>query len=386
MFSKRFFRFLPQVIELTHYAGATPFKIEKHTLKLSVDSKSLPRVYFNFYLIILWIFFSLLIIYLRIKANENDQVYISFAVLFAIILLAVVVSILRFYSHSCCRAISGMFSLVIEIQDDYFVPHFDPEKSKYNLVLEVLLVVLAVNYFGLGVLVTLLVGYDPRAVTFLGRLIPEIYFFAPVKLLVVFLHAYVVVIGVMACGTLACLGTVYGFYVTLILSKELRIKNNCTTYLTTEKLRRTPNLRLIYRSFQLVHQNFMCFLGIYIVILNASVVVSVVFTNFVLLRYWSDQHTIMRVLGLGYTLMFILIWTAILQLGKLLFLKGNKVVNSWRGRDWGNVVENRIMKRFKISCKPILLSYGRQFVIGRQSILVFYRCVTRGTVRALLTL
>lgn len=120
MFSKRFFRLLPHVIQLTHYAGATPFKIEKQTLKLSVDSKSLPRVYFNFYLIILWIFISLLIIYLRIKANEHNQVYISFAALFAIILLAVVVSVLRFYSHSCCRAMSGMFSLVIQIQNDYF--------------------------------------------------------------------------------------------------------------------------------------------------------------------------------------------------------------------------------------------------------------------------
>lgn len=200
MFSKQFFRFLPHVIQLTHYTVATPFKIEKHTLKLSVDSKSLPRVYFNFYLIILWVFISILITNLRIKTSENDQVYISFAALFAIILLAVVVSILRFYSYSCCRAISGMFSLVIRIQNDYFAPNFDPEKIKYNLVLEALLVVLAVSYFGLGVLVTIVVGYDPRAVTFLGRLIPEIYFFAPVKLVIVLLHGYVVVIGVMAYG------------------------------------------------------------------------------------------------------------------------------------------------------------------------------------------
>lgn len=386
MFSKRFFRLYLYLIQINHYAGATPLKIEKHTLKLSVDSKAIPRVRINFYLNVLWIFLSFVIIHIRIKAKEDDQLYISLAFLLALILMSVTVSILTFHSQNCCRAISGVLSLVIKIHSEFFRSNFNPEKSKYNLVAEALLFLLAMNYFCLGVVVSLLVAYDPRGVLFFGRLIPEEYFFAPVKLLVMLVHVYIICVNLMACCTLVCGGLIYGFYITLLYSKELRIRNSCNTYLTTDALRQSTNLRLIFRSFQLVHRNMICFIGLYIVLGNVFIIMSVAFMNFVLLRYWTKLHTIIKVFGLGYSVMFVLIWSAILQLGKLLFVKGIKVLNSWKGKNWGSGIENKTMNRFRASCKPLLLSYGTQFVIGKQSILVFYRCVTRGTVRALLTL
>lgn len=340
MFSKRLFRLIFYFIQFTHFAGATPFKIKKHTLKLSVDVKAIPRVRFNFYLVLLWIFFSFIIIHIRIKANENDQVYISFAFLFALILITVTISIVTFHSKNICRAISGMFGLVLKIHTDFFVSKFNPETSKYNLVAEALVFLLATNYFCLGVISSLLVAYDPRAAIYLGRLIPERYFFLPVKLFVILSHVYVYFLSIIACCALICGGTIYGFYFTLLYSKELRIRNNCDTYLTTDRLRQPANLRLVYRSFQLVHQNTICFIGLYMAVCNASIIISVVFMNFVLLKYWIDLHAIIKILGLGYSVLMVLVWSAILQVGKLLFLKGAKVLNSWKGREWGSRMEN----------------------------------------------
>jgi len=43
------------------------------------------------------------------------------------------------------------------------------------------------------------------------------------------------------------------------------------------------------------------------------------------------------------------------------------------------------MKKFQKACKPIVVGYGKQFVIGKTSLFTFQRGVTRGTVRLLLT-
>lgn len=385
MFSNRFHLAIFIALKFVHIVGASPFKIEMHTLKLSVDPKAFPRIRINYLLILGWILASFVNIIVRRIDGETDSVYITVAATFALILLAFLSTIVRFCSHDLCRVFTGIVQLVTNIHKNY-MPNFHPNTSKYNILVEALLVVICANYAGMIFLTILMTIYDPAEIIFLGRLIPQKYFYFPVKLTIILFHSYTTAVGLIGNCILVCGATVYGFYFTLLFSKELRVGRRDSTYLTTAELRKSNTLCLTFRSFQIVNTNAMCFMGLYLVAINASVIIAVVFLNFSLLKYWNVLHTLIKLLCLLITVTFTIFWTAILELGKLFFIKGNKVLSSWNGREWGSKRENNIMKRFRLSCKPILISYGNQFVIRKQSILVFYRAIVRGTKRALLTL
>jgi len=74
----------------------------------------------------------------------------------------------------------------------------------------------------------------------------------------------------------------------------------------------------------------------------------------------------------------------VLEFGRFLFCRGTKVIKSWKVDEKNYQGESKVMKKFARSCKPIVLSYGKQFVVGRVSVLVFFRGIVRGTFRALL--
>ncbi len=78
-------------------------------------------------------------------------------------------------------------------------------------------------------------------------------------------------------------------------------------------------------------------------------------------------------------------WTFFLEIGCLFYVGGSKTLESWKRHNWGFQEQNRLMKRFCRSCKLIFFSYGRQFVVGKLSVLNYYKGVERGIFRSLLT-
>jgi len=118
---------------------------------------------------------------------------------------------------------------------------------------------------------------------------------------------------------------------------------------------------------------------------NGVVMLISMYCYFVLIRFWSDLKLVSKALLLLWTVLITSSWLVGLEIGKILLIKGNKVLGSCKGDIWGNRRENKTMKKFNRSCKPVLICYGKQFVIGRVSLFVFCRGVTRGTCRLLLT-
>jgi len=263
-------------------------------------------------------------------------------------------------------------------------PSFNPEKNKQNQVLCILLQLLALIGVVSYPLILIILIYDPRAVNFLGDLVPQKYFVFPVRLLIIVFHAYLLVIVHASIVGIGCIIITYGFYVTPILIRELR-RGRPNTYRMEDTLRRPENIRHVYRSLQVLHANALCFMGFFIVICNALFMATSIYWIFVLVRYWEKLQLISKAQIVIWSVVFMGAWTFVLELGRFLFSKGNKVLGSWKGGNWGSVRENRLMKKFHRSCKPIVLSYGRQFVVGKVSVLVFLRGVTRGMFRALLT-
>lgn len=176
----------------------------------------------------------------------------------------------------------------------------------------------------------------------------------------------------------------YGYNMILFYAFELglgRSKYRCSDDLRNN----SENLCREYRAVQILHKIFITLFGPYFLIFNASVMTSLIYLCFVLIRYWNLLNVYTKAPLIVGLFLNSTVWTNTLVMGKILSLQGSKVLKSWNRKSWGTKKENRVMVKFGRSCKPLLLCYGKQFVIGKGSLFAFYRGVMRGTVRALLT-
>lgn len=265
------------------------------------------------------------------------------------------------------------------------MPQFHPNRAKINKVIETLLLLFFLCMSILDIFLCLLTIAFPRGPTTINIVIPKQYFNSLLKVASILIHCYAITMAVTNVAILGGSIMVYLIYCSLFLTRELRVGR--ARYRTSDCLRQPENIILVYRSFQVLHENCMCFLGIFLVCCNAIFMMSAISINFVLLRYWQVMHVTSKApLSLG-TVLLMGFWSILLELGKTFFVRGTKVILSWKRHTvWNsNPRRNKEMRKFAKSCKPILVSYGRQFVVGRVSVINFFRGVVRGTQRALLT-
>ncbi len=109
----------------------------------------------------------------------------------------------------------------------------------------------------------------------------------------------------------------------------------------------------------------MCFIGQFVAFTHALMIVIPVLCIFVLFRYWNALSTLGKgpvVLGFPLTFGF---WTFVLQLGKYLFVRSNNGLVSWSRKTWNSRLENKIMGKFRKSCRPVVLCWGKALVLAR---------------------
>lgn len=233
-------------------------------------------------------------------------------------------------------------------------------------------------------LMTLYWIYDPTALNSLGALIPPAYFYLPLKILVVIFHASLGLVIITNALFLGLSITSYGYYFIILSTKELRLGRPPTHYRAVAAIRESDNLRIVYRSFQLLNANIMCFMGIYLVTANAIFMLNAIFCEVVLIRYYKTLHPLLKGVMILLTIIITAAWPILLELGRVFFTRGSKVLSSWKKAQWNSNSELQVMRRFGQSCPPIVIAYGRQFIVRRVSSLNYFRGVIRGTKRVLL--
>lgn len=265
------------------------------------------------------------------------------------------------------------------------MPQFDPDSTGGTfLLLEILLAIFYSSIFTLALLGLLLLFYDPRGIIFLGGLIPQQYFTIYAAIPVILFHVYMIIV---ICSNLSATGgplILFMSYLYFIIARELRIGQK--GYLTSAEFRNAENIRLFYRSFQIIHQQSMisCYLGVYVLVAHAIFMMAGIYVTFVLIRYWELLQAIPKALMVVGDFLIIGYWTLLLQIGCRFYIDGNKTLGSWKRNNWGLPENTKLMKKFVRSCTLILISYGKQFVIGRKTVMSYYKGVEKGTFRALL--
>lgn len=227
---------------------------------------------------------------------------------------------------------------------------------------------------------------NPSRLIFLGALLPKYYLQnIAVSLLISIIHMMFNFANAFNISLVAVCGLGYVFYLTFVLTKEFNMSNRAR-YLAFQTFRCPKNLRLYYRSFQILNQNALVIFGLAVLWLHVALTIIPIFGNCALLFYWSELTTVSRVAifaGIGFILP---IWTLVLELGKFLFTKGNQVLWSWKKYDWGNINENRKMKKFCLSCRLVLIRCGNELVLCRITPLNYLKTVFYISLRVLLVL
>lgn len=274
-----------------------------------------------------------------------------------------------------------IYVLVLFIAGEY-MPDFDTERSFFNRIMGTLIYMQICLLFVIYILVVLFALVKPRGPVTFGELVPREYFYWWVHLLIFAYHFHLVTLVMTNVTTMGGIMLVYLAYFTYFLAKELHL--NKSKYKTVSKLREMESIMHIYRSFQVLHANVMFVMGILLVSCNIVFMSSVMWANFTLARYWENFALLIKVPLLLGSPTLTLFWMIVLDIGRILGSGSKKVLVSWKMHSWNTNRSRKLMSKFRKSCKPIMLCYGLQFIVGRRSVLKFLKGVVRGTMRALL--
>lgn len=242
---------------------------------------------------------------------------------------------------------------------------------------------MSVGCINMLILVTIVCWYEPRGLVFVGALIPLDYFNTAAAIFTVLFHSFLSLVIITNLFVLGSMSLVYLFYVTILLALELPLGR--LKYMTLNTLRNPTNLRYFYRSLQVLNLSAMSVFGVILFIAHGYFIFAPTYTNYLLIRFWSQLQVYTKCVMVLCSPFALIFWSAILHGGGHIFIEGRKVISSWkRYEKWKSRGERRAMIQFARSCTPIVLCFGKRFVIKKVTFLKYHKTVGRALFKALL--
>lgn len=247
------------------------------------------------------------------------------------------------------------------------MPTHKPNSSVLNIMVDILFLIFTTSCFNLAVLASTLCVVLPRDLIFLGALVPEKYFYMlSIRIPLTLLQQYLIFIETTDIAIALALPSIYVCYITVLSTKELQL-NRKYPYKTAYKLRKAAAIRHSFNSFQILHQSFISFLGPFIIYLQYVACFVPVLCFCVLILHWKSLQIISKlVLVVGWSIT-LGTWMVVLQMGKYLHIRGNKVFASWKRHDWETRQEQKIMSKYQKGCRLILIAYGKMLVVVKMT-------------------
>ncbi|CAL8099144.1 unnamed protein product [Orchesella dallaii] len=262
-----------------------------------------------------------------------------------------------------------------------YMPSYDPNREWLGILIDIggaliLFVLFMISFMTMGVFVA-----RPRLPLLIGSAIPSEFFSLPVRLVTTLLQLYLVY---SAYSTTAfAILVVYTYFVSLapFVNKELHFGRK--SYRTLNTLRQPADFVRIYRSFQIINMHAMSICGYFIIPQQIIFGHFIVFCNTMLITNFHKMPMTTVIILSMWSVTSTVYWSAVLAFGAHLYHRGEIMMNSWRRHTWETQKYRKYMNKFRKSCKPITLHFGRTFVIRRLSVLKFIKGLTVSTFRAL---
>ncbi len=167
--------------------------------------------------------------------------------------------------------------------------------------------------------------------------------------------------------------------------REFRIDH--PPYKSISSLRTPQILMLAYRTAQIMHGKGILVIGFFILPTHTIIYKMIVFTSYMIVKHGQEMDNISIAVLVGWAISAATFWVVILVIGGTLHLQGNNLLMSWKYHTkWPDKFQRNLMNKFRKSCKPFELNYGRSYVIKRLTVLKFIRSLSRGIFKALLAL
>lgn len=179
----------------------------------------------------------------------------------------------------------------------------------------------------------------------------------------------------------------YGTYFLPFVLKELCLGR--PSYKSPSHLRSSLNtLILEYRAAYILQGKLMAILEKFIVPTEAVARKFVILCGCILIKDWSTMKITTLILIVGWGGSVFIWWCLVLFMGGLLHYYGQRILDSYKfhGRKYASRFQRRLLSKFRKSCRPIMIHYGRMYRIRRITLLKFFRGISTGIFRVLLVL
>lgn len=172
----------------------------------------------------------------------------------------------------------------------------------------------------------------------------------------------------------------------LYLLPEFKLGKKPGAYLLSEDFRHPTNFTLLYRTSQILFIQFNEWIGRLLIPTHAVATLFFIFSSYVVIRHEDQMDMVPLLMILTWAIATPVAWSIILYGGGYLHFHTNKCINSWTKFSWKFRRDRNHLKSFAKSCKPMAICYGKMYVIRKMTLIVFIQGLTRGLVRALLTI
>lgn len=174
------------------------------------------------------------------------------------------------------------------------------------------------------------------------------------------------------------------YFVIDLIIKETNININEKSKILPNSYRFLVNVNLAYRIIQFCIQLLNSFLGKYIVPIHYLNAQLILLCSYLLIAKKGLPMTIQILFILSVT-SIIGVWGLFLFIAGRVFQKSRKTITSWRDC-YKHGLDFKYFMKFKRSARPVAIEFPGYFKITNKTLLVYFKSITRGVFRVLLTM
>lgn len=214
----------------------------------------------------------------------------------------------------------------------------------------------------------LFILYEPDFPSLPGNVLPLTWLFFPINIL---LPMYFTLMALLTLVPVCHIFLLYSGIVIPLFAKQLTLDHDCLHF-------NMDCLIATYRAFQVLQLRVVNqYIGKMLIPGQAVVMVTSVFAGYVVLKFKTNISIMNRLLMLIFAVIVPWLWAVVLVVGGLLQLKGINILYSWK-RHRIHRADGKLLRKFYRSCSPIMVSYGKTFVLTRLSLPVYLKNIIRG--------
>ncbi|CAL8072508.1 unnamed protein product [Orchesella dallaii] len=385
MYSKYFIKHVTTICKATHVLGTVSFTwVSKKGQYESMGLTNKAKVLFH--LINLEVYAVALLpsqILAVQKAKKFEEFSFTVISWMGILMGDVMVGMCFIHAEEICLVFNGYYTFMWNFQKRYMLNQ-NVEKWKNNTFMNITITISTILSASISVLFTVNYFIKPRSAAYITASIPD-YLLTPIIYYPVGIKHCIASMGVVLL--MAFLNNhvlSFFFYLRPIYTTELRLGRS--SYMTRDSLRKLENLTVTWRAMEMLVNDVNRVFSFSFIPLEVIFTNMTVFGNLICIMYWHELGMVLKLVIPIVTIFAALGWGIFLTITGMSWKDTTLTLRSWKLGDVKQKRSREYLKRFKRSCKPLLLGYAKGFKIKPKKFLGYLKGISRRTLKTIIGL